>query len=114
MTMLNLQFSPKTKCIIEKLGGNRSTVDDYCGFGDIITASTLNVSRNHTLGIWYGQGVYLDEQTGVLFEGKNTAIVLKEICDKLNIECLTVNFVYDVIILKKSPKKAFYALWEKL
>ena len=48
------------------------------------------------------------------FEGKNTAIVLKEICDKLNIECLTVNFVYDVIILKKSPKKAFYALWEKL
>lgn len=104
----------ETKCIIEKLGGNRSTVDDYCGFGDIITASTLNVSRNHTLGIWYGQGVYLDEQTGVLFEGKNTAIVLKEICDKLNIECLTVNFVYDVIILKKSPKKAFYALWEKL
>ncbi len=58
--------------------------------------------------------MYLDEQTGVLFEGKNTAIVLKEICDKLNIECLTVNFVYDVIILKKSPKKAFYALWEKL
>ena len=87
----------ETKCIIEKVGGNRSTVDDYCGFGDIITASTLNVSRNHTLGIWYGQGVYLDEQTGVLFEGKNTAIVLKEICDKLNIECLTVNFVYDVI-----------------
>ncbi len=35
----------ETKCIIEKLGGNRSTVDDYCGFGDIITASTLNVSK---------------------------------------------------------------------
>lgn len=104
----------ETKNIIEKLGGNRDTVDDYCGFGDIITASTLNVSRNHTLGIWYGQGVYLDEETGVLFEGKNTAIVLKAICDKLNIECLTVNFVYDVIILKKSPKKAFYALWDKL
>ena len=102
------------KNIIEKLGGSRDTVDDYCGFGDIITASTLNVSRNHTLGIWYGQGVYLDEQTGVLFEGKNTAIVLKSICDKLNIECLTVDFVFDVIILKKSPKKAFYSLWGKL
>ena len=48
------------------------------------------------------------------FEGKNTAIVLKEICDKLNIECLTVNFVYDVIILKKVLKSIFYALWEKL
>ena len=47
-------------------------------------------------------------------KGKTQLLVLKEICDKLNIGCLTVNFVYDVIILKKSPKKAFYALWEKL
>ena len=40
----------ETKCIIEKLGGNRSTVDDYCGFGDIITASTLNVSSKSYFG----------------------------------------------------------------
>ena len=105
----------EAKDIIEKLGGKRDTVDQYCGFGDIITASLFPVSRNHTLGVLAGQNIVIDEQaTGVLFEGKNTAIVLKEICDKLNIECLTVNFVYDVIILKKSPKKAFYALWEKL
>ena len=61
----------ETKDIIERLGGMRDTVDDYCGFGDIITASTLTVSRNHTLGTLYGQGIIIDEnKSGVLFEGK--------------------------------------------
>lgn len=105
----------ETKEIIEKLGGKRDTVDDYCGFGDIVTASTLSVSRNHTLGVLSGQGIVVDENaSGVLFEGKNTAIILKDLCDELNINSLTVNFVYDVIISKINPKTAFYKLWEQL
>ena len=32
---------------------------------------------------------------------------LKELCDKYNMECATVNFTYDVIIDKINPKKAF-------
>lgn len=105
----------ETKDIIEKLGGNRDTVDDYCGFGDIVTASTLTVSRNHTLGVLSGQGIVIDEKaSGVLFEGKNTAIIMKKICDELNINSLTVNFVHDVIIDKINPKTAFYNLWDKL
>lgn len=105
----------ETKDIIERLGGKRSTVDDYCGFGDIVTASTLSVSRNHTLGVLYGQGIVIDEKaSGVLFEGKNTAIILKGICDDLGINSLTVNFVYDVIINKVNPKTAFDELWDKL
>ena len=52
----------ETKDLIELLGGKRETVDDYCGFGDIITASTLSVSRNHTLGVLYGQGIIVDEK----------------------------------------------------
>lgn len=105
----------ETKDIIEKLGGNRDTVDDYCGFGDIVTASTLTVSRNHTLGVLSGQGIVIDEKaSGVLFEGKNTAIIMKKLCEELNINSLTVNFVYDVIIDKVNPKTAFYSLWDKL
>lgn len=105
----------ETKEIIEKLGGFRDTVDDYCGFGDIITASTLNVSRNHTLGVLHGQGIVVDEKaSGVLFEGKNTTIILKNICDDLNVNSLTVNFVYEVIIQNINPKIAFNNLWSKL
>ena len=105
----------ETKDIIEKLGGKRDTVDDYCGFGDIVTASTLTVSRNHTLGVLRGQGIVIDEKaSGVLFEGKNTTIILKSLCDELNIKSLTVDFVYDVIINQVNPKTAFYRLWEQL
>ena len=68
----------EAKEIIEKIGGDRNTVDDYCGFGDIVTASTLSVSRNHTLGVLSGKNIIIDENaTGVLFEGKKTAIILK-------------------------------------
>jgi glycerol-3-phosphate dehydrogenase (NAD(P)+) len=105
----------ETKDIIEKLGGNRDTVDDYCGFGDIVTASTLTVSRNHTLGVLRGQGIVIDENaSGVLFEGKKTTIVMKEICDEFNIDSLTVNFVYDVIINNINPKLAFFKFWNQL
>lgn len=105
----------ETKDIIEKLGGNRDTVDDYCGFGDIVTASTLSVSRNHTLGVLSGQGIVIDEKaSGVLFEGKNTAIIMKKLCEELDINSLTVNFVHDIIIDKINPKTAFYKLWDEL
>lgn len=105
----------ETKDLIERLGGNRNTVDDYCGFGDIITASTLNVSRNHTLGVLYGQKIIIDEQaSGILFEGKNTTKILKNLCEELDFQCYTVDFVYDVIINKKNPKSAFKEFWKKL
>ena len=105
----------ETKDLIEILGGNRETVDDYCGFGDIITASTLSVSRNHTLGVLYGQGIIVDEKSsGILFEGKNTTKILKKICDKHNISNLTVDFVYDVIVNKNNPKLSFNKFWDDL
>lgn len=105
----------ETKDLIEKFGGNRATVDDYCGFGDIITASTLNVSRNHTLGVLYGQKIVIDENaSGVLFEGKNTIVIMKDLCKKYDIDCATVDFTYDVIIDRINPEIAFEKFWDKL
>lgn len=103
----------ETKDIIELLGGKRDTVDDYCGFGDIITASTLSVSRNHTLGVLYGQGIIVDEKSsGILFEGRNTTVILKELCENNKFKSLTVEFVYDVIVRKNNPKLAFNNFWD--
>lgn len=105
----------ESKDLIEILGGKRDTVDDYCGFGDMVTASILNVSRNHTLGKLYGQKIVIDEKaSGVLFEGKNTTKILKRICDEMNFNSLTVNFVYDVLINGKAPLEAFDELWRQM
>ena len=103
----------ETKDFIEAIGGKRDTVDDYCGFGDIITASTLSVSRNHTLGVLCGQGIVVDEKSsGVLFEGKNTAVILKKLCKEYDINCLTIDFVYDVVINNKNPRLAYNEFWD--
>ena len=51
--LLERQLKPEArKDIIEKLGGKRDTVDQYCGFGDIITASLFPVSRKISLRNW--------------------------------------------------------------
>lgn len=105
----------ETAELIEAVGGKKETLLEYCGFGDLILTSTSIESRNHTLGILYGQKIILDENaTGVLFEGKNSIIAIKEICDKNNLNCIIVDFVYDVVINKESPKLAFNTLWKNI
>lgn len=104
-----------TIMIIEAMGGKSETVHEYCGFGDLILTSTSHESRNHTLGILYGQRLIIDENaSGIVFEGKNSIKAIKEICSNNNISSGTVNFVYNVIIKKITPTKAFNKLWENI
>lgn len=101
--------------IITELGGDSSTILNYCGFGDMVTASTLPVSRNHTLGVLYGQKIIIDEKaTGVVFEGKNSITNVKKICDKNNIESDIVTFVNEVIMERLNPKESFEKLWKTI
>lgn len=101
--------------IIEAIGGKAETVHEYCGFGDLILTSTSTESRNHTLGILYGQRLIIDEQaSGIVFEGKNSIKAVKDICNNYNVKSDIVDFVYDVIIEKRTPIKAFNRLWEKI
>lgn len=101
--------------IIESVGGNADTVHEYCGFGDLILTSTSSKSRNHTLGILYGQRLIINEaESGIVFEGKNSINAVKDICDNNNINSHIVDFVYNVIIKKMTPVKAFNILWKKI
>lgn len=101
--------------IIVKIGGEESTSREYCGFGDLVLTSTSLESRNHTLGMLYGQRIIVDEKaSGIVFEGKNSILAIKDICDKNDIDSVIVKFVYDVIIQQIPPRMAFNALWEKI
>lgn len=101
--------------IIVKIGGDESTSREYCGFGDLVLTSTSLESRNHTLGMLYGQRIIVDEKaSGIVFEGKNSILAIKDICDKNDIDSVIVKFVYDVIIQQIPPRMAFNALWEKI
>jgi glycerol-3-phosphate dehydrogenase (NAD(P)+) len=101
--------------IIEAFGGVSETAHEYCGFGDLILTSTSTESRNHTLGILYGQRLIIDEAaSGIVFEGKNSIKAVKDICENKNIDSAIVEFVYDVIIERMNPVKAFNILWERI
>lgn len=101
--------------IIESIGGVMSTAGEYCGFGDLVLTSTSFESRNHTLGMLYGQRLIVDEKaSGIVFEGKNSIMAIKDICDNNGIESVIVNFVYDVIVKQTPPKLAFRDLWDNI
>ena len=74
--------------------------------------STSFESRNHTLGMLYGQRLIVDEKaSGIVFEGKNSIMAIKDICDNNGIESVIVDFVHDVIVGHALPKIAFRKLW---
>ncbi len=101
--------------IVKTVGGLPETVHEYCGFGDLMLTSMSAESRNHTLGILYGQKLIIDEHdSGVVFEGKNSIKAIKDICDNNNLHSDIVDFVYDVIIKDATPNKAFNELWQKI
>lgn len=105
----------ETKDIIKSFGGDESTANEYCGFGDLVLTSTSSESRNHTLGMLYGQRIIVDEKaSGIVFEGKNSIMAIKDICTKTNTKSLIVDFVYDVIVKQIPPKIAFKTLWSKI
>jgi glycerol-3-phosphate dehydrogenase (NAD(P)+) len=105
----------ETKKIIESIGGDESTAGEYCGFGDLVLTSTSSESRNHTLGMLYGQRIIVDEKaSGIVAEGKNSILAIKDICDKNQIKSINVEFVYDVIVNQIPPKIAFRSLWENI
>ena len=63
----------------------------------------------------YGQRLIVDEKaSGIVFEGKNSIMAIKDICDNHDIESPVVNFVYDVIVNHTLPKIAFRQLWENI
>ena len=98
----------ETKMIIKNIGGDEATASEYCGFGDLVLTSTSSESRNHTLGMLYGQRIIVDEKaSGIVFEGKNSIMAIKDICEKTDTKSVVVDFVYDVIVKQIPPKIAF-------
>lgn len=103
-----------TKKILSNLGGKSDTADKYCGFGDLVLTSTSKESRNHTLGILHGQKLIVDDSSGVVFEGKNSIIAMKKLCDENSIKSVIVEFVYEVIVEKVPPTLSFKKLWDNI
>ncbi|MCK5823938.1 MAG: glycerol-3-phosphate cytidylyltransferase [Ichthyobacteriaceae bacterium] len=84
--------------LLKSLGGDESTINLSCGFGDLGLTSLNDLSRNRTLGLLMGKGFYSDSDNSVVLEGKKSLdMILDIVPDK----------VINRLPLLKVVKKAF-------
>ena len=77
----------------------------------------MNVNENARYGVLtkgFNDTVNIIQIVGIVFEGKNSIMAMKDICEKNDIDSVIVNFVYDVIVKRMPPKLAFNILWENI
>ena len=83
------------------------------GLGDLILTCTDNQSRNRRFGFFLGQGLTCEqalEKIGQVVEGYTMSKVVKNICDRLNVQMPICNEVYEVIYNGKSGVDAAMSL----
>ena len=97
------------KELINKLGGNGSTISSFAGFGDIILTCTSKKSRNYTLGTMIGSRVgetkineYINNTT---IEGLTALRSFHNIINDNQINIPIINLIYDIVYNNVNPDK---------
>ena len=88
-------------------GANPITFLGLAGMGDLVATCTSNLSRNFQLGYNLGSGLHLDkakENVGQVAEGIRTLEVIKTESDRLDINMLLVDSLYEIIHNDQSPE----------
>lgn len=83
------------------------------GLGDLILTCTDNQSRNRRFGFFLGQGLTCQEaleKIGQVVEGYTMSKVVKNICNRLDVQMPICNEVYEVIYNGKSGVDAAMSL----
>ena len=95
------------KELINKLGGNGSTILSFAGFGDIILTCTSEKSRNYTLGMMIGSKVGEDKINKYIktttIEGLTALRSFHNIISENNINIPIINLIYNIVYNKQNP-----------
>ena len=98
-----------TKELINKLGGNSSTILSFAGFGDIILTCTSDKSRNYTLGKLIGSRVGINKInkyiTNNTIEGLTALRSIHNIINIKKISIPVINEIYDIVFNDKNPSE---------
>ena len=115
--MLLTEAAYDMQSILKALGGEKSTILSYAGFGDLLMTCTSKKSRNYNYRILVGKKVptnvleeYLKNNT---VEGYYTLISIYETLNNKNITIPIIDLIYDIVMLKDSPEELLTFLVEK-
>ena len=76
------------KILNEEFNGDAETLFLSCGFGDICLTSFNDLSRNRTLGMSIGRGLYKNMDKKMIVEGVNSVNTIFSLIDKSTIKKL--------------------------
>lgn len=115
--MLLTEAAYDMQSVLKALGGEKSTVLSYAGFGDLLMTCTSKKSRNYNYGILVGKKVPTNELEEYLknntVEGYYTLISIYETLNNKNITIPIIDLIYDIVMLKGSPEELLTFLVEK-
>ena len=115
--MLLTEAAYDMQSILKALGGEKSTVLSYAGFGDLLMTCTSKKSRNYNYGILVGKKVPTNELEEYLknntVEGYYTLISIYETLNNKNITIPIIDLIYDIVMLNGSPEELLTFLVEK-
>ena len=93
------------KELISKLGGDRTTILSYAGFGDLLLTATSKKSRNFSYGKLLGSKANKDEidtyVATTTIEGLYTIQSIYKLLKNRRVKIPIINLIYDIIEGKK-------------
>jgi glycerol-3-phosphate dehydrogenase (NAD(P)+) len=95
------------------LGGRQETFAGLAGMGDLVLTCTGSLSRNRKVGVALGQGKKLADilaETRTVAEGVRTALSVRDLSEKLQIEMPIASEMYRVLYEGESPRIAIQRL----
>ena len=105
------------KYLIHALGGKKTTILSFAGFGDILMTCTSPTSRNFSFGFLIGKGAsqkeidkYLENTT---VEGMYTLKSIHKLVRKKKVKMPIINLIHHVIIGKKDKNEILEFLIKK-
>ncbi|MCX7974832.1 MAG: NAD(P)H-dependent glycerol-3-phosphate dehydrogenase, partial [Candidatus Aminicenantes bacterium] len=99
-----------------KLGAQQETFYGLAGIGDLVLTSTSKLSRNYQVGYQIGQGKKLEEilqGMKMVAEGISTALSVRALAMREEIEMPICHEVYQVLYEKKSPYESLIDLMSR-
>ncbi|MET0371057.1 MAG: NAD(P)H-dependent glycerol-3-phosphate dehydrogenase [Sphingobium sp.] len=91
----------EVQAVLNALGGDSSALLTYSGLGDLLLTGMCDTSRNRTLGLMLGRGLYIDmARSGFLTEGVRSFTILKS---RIGQDLPIFDTVFDIMEHRAEP-----------
>lgn len=97
------------KELIKALGGNKTTILSFAGFGDLLLTATSIKSRNFRFGKMIGEkqptNIIMDYKNNTTIEGLYTLKSVNKLLHDKQVDIPIIDLIHDIIFNGKDPEE---------